>query len=172
MFWRQWSTNSSNPEACSEANCRFKAVFLIYFELTWLPWSIRTRSKFWCGWRRFWWHVLRVAAQPLLLFAQRDHFAAKLLVWRPAYKSTIHILGFDVGLDLVPVSEPEKHFIYEWSENESWPSVSHKYNLLRKQNRLQKQFFGLKLQACSLVTRYLGSPGCGFLAPSSSRRAS
>lgn len=130
MFWRQWSTNSSNPEACSEANCRFKAVFLIYFELTWLPWSIRTRSKFWCGWRRFWWHVLRVAAQPLLLFAQRDHFAAKLLVWRPAYKSTIHILGFDVGLDLVPVSEPEKHFIYEWSENESWPSVSHKYNLL------------------------------------------
>lgn len=104
--------------------------FDILILLTWLPWSIRTRSKFWCGWRRFWWHVLRVAAQPLLLFAQRDHFAAKLLVWRPAYKSTIHILGFDVGLDLVPVSEPEKHFIYEWSKNESWPSVSHKYNLL------------------------------------------
>lgn len=28
------TTNSSNPEACSEANCWFKAVFLIYFELT------------------------------------------------------------------------------------------------------------------------------------------
>lgn len=45
--------------------------------------------------------MLRAAAQPLLLFAQRNHFVTKLLIGRPAHKPAVNVFGFDVGLDLV-----------------------------------------------------------------------
>lgn len=54
--------------------------------------------------------MLRAAAQPLLLLAERNHFIAKLLIRRPAYKSAIHVLSFNVGLYLMSGTK-EKHRI-------------------------------------------------------------
>lgn len=53
--------------------------------------------------------MLRAATQPLLLFAQRNHFGAKLLVRWPTYKPTVHVFGFDVGLYLESVRNKHRN---------------------------------------------------------------
>lgn len=71
-----------------------------------------TGSQFWGG---GWWsrgQMLRAVAQPLLLFAQRNHFVAKLLVRRQANKPAVYVFGFDVGLDLVPVWNKTQMFLF------------------------------------------------------------
>lgn len=80
-------------------------VFLVFISvsLTCLSGGVRTRSEFGRRWWRSGRHVIGAAAQPLLLFAERDHFGAKLLVRRSTYEPTIHVLGLDVGFNLMSV---------------------------------------------------------------------
>lgn len=87
-------TENTNSQRC---------VTFVNFFLTWLSGDVWTGSEFWGGRWRSWRQMLRAAAQPLLLFAQRNHFVAKLLVRWPAYKPAVHIFGFDVGLYLMSV---------------------------------------------------------------------
>lgn len=106
------------------------------FLLTWLSGGVWTRAEFWGRWWWSWGQMLRAAAQPLLLFAQRNHFVAKLLVWRPAYKPTVHVFGFDVGLDLMSVKDKKYMLLFVNNiRNSSLPSVYHCWISLSTQTK-------------------------------------
>ena len=46
--------------------------------------------------------MLVAAAQPLLLLAEGHHLGAELLVRQPPHEPPLHVLGLDVGLDVLP----------------------------------------------------------------------
>lgn len=69
--------------------------------------------------------MLGAAAQPLLLLAQGHHLVSQLLVRRPPHEPPVHVLGFDVGLHLVPSGDGEQEhglFFYVSSIGNSRPS--------------------------------------------------
>lgn len=70
--------------------------------LTWLAGDVGAGSELGGGRRWFGWQMLGAAAQPLLLLAQGHHLVSQLLVRRPPHEPPVHVLGFDVGLHLVP----------------------------------------------------------------------
>lgn len=59
--------------------------------------------------------MLGAAAQPLLLFAQRHHFGAELLVRGPTHEPPVHVFGFDVGLDFMSVGDNKNQVCFCYS---------------------------------------------------------